>query len=154
MVQTPIKPTSLAEFLSLPETKPACEYVDGNIAHKPIPKGRHSIIQAELSATLNATLRRGGIATAFPDLTCTFGECSIVPDIAVFEDSRIPRIENGEVAIFLSQRQIGLLRSFHPSKALPGFSRKLPTALPTERKWDGWLPQMITPLSFISPVEI
>jgi hypothetical protein len=50
------------------------------------------IIQAELSATLNGILRRSGIATAFPELRCNFGECSIVPDIAVFKDSRIPRI--------------------------------------------------------------
>jgi Uma2 family endonuclease len=103
MVQTPIKPIPLAEFLSLPETKPAYEYVDGNILEKPMPKGRHSIIQAELSATLNGTLRRSGIATAFPELRCTFGERSIVPDIAVFEDSRIPRTENGEVSdIFIA----------------------------------------------------
>jgi Uma2 family endonuclease len=62
-----------------------------------MPKGRHSIIQAELSATLNATLRRRAIATAFPALRCTVGERSIIPDIAVFEDSRIPRTESGEV---------------------------------------------------------
>ena len=35
MVQTPEKTVSLAEFLQLPETKPASEYIDGKIIQKP-----------------------------------------------------------------------------------------------------------------------
>jgi Uma2 family endonuclease len=31
MVQTPAKPLSLEEFLKLPETEPASEYIDGQI---------------------------------------------------------------------------------------------------------------------------
>jgi len=31
MVQTPAKPITLAEFLTLPETKPASEFIDGQI---------------------------------------------------------------------------------------------------------------------------
>lgn len=38
------------------------------------------------------------MARAFPELRCTFGDRSIVPDIAVFIWSRIPRDEKGEVA--------------------------------------------------------
>ncbi len=33
---------SLQEFLQQPETKPASEYIDGEIIQKPMPKGRHS----------------------------------------------------------------------------------------------------------------
>jgi Uma2 family endonuclease len=97
MVQTPVKPKTLEEFLTLPETKPASEYIDGKIIQKPMPKGRHSILQIELGAAINSTLRNNGVATAFTELRCTFGERSIVPDIAVFENSRIPRSENGEI---------------------------------------------------------
>ncbi len=97
MVQTSIKLITLEEFLSLPETKPASEYIDGQIIQKPMPKGRHSIIQAELGAAINAALRKTDIATGFTELRCTFGDRSIVPDIAVFENSRIPRNENGEI---------------------------------------------------------
>jgi Uma2 family endonuclease len=97
MVQTSIKPITLEEFLKLPETKPASEYIDGQIIQKPIPKGQHSIIQAELGAAINASLRKPGIATGFIELRCTFGDHSIVPDIAVFENSRIPRNESGEI---------------------------------------------------------
>jgi Uma2 family endonuclease len=98
VVQTPTKPITLEEFLKLPETKPASEYVDGEIIQKPIPKGRHSIIQIELGSKINVALRKQGITTAFTELRCTFGNRSVVPDVAVFEDSRIPYTDNGEIA--------------------------------------------------------
>ncbi len=47
MVQTPTKPLTLAEFLALPETRPASEYVD-HIFRKPLPQGEHSALQTEL----------------------------------------------------------------------------------------------------------
>ena len=93
MVQTPVKQIALDEFLELPETKPASEYVDGQIIQKPLPQGHHSIIQSELGVEISLMLRRKGIATAFPELRCTFGGRSIVPDLAVFENARIPTTE-------------------------------------------------------------
>lgn len=48
MVQTPSKPLTLEEFLKLPETKPASEYVEGEIIQKPMLQGEHSTIQGEL----------------------------------------------------------------------------------------------------------
>jgi Uma2 family endonuclease len=38
MVQTPVKPISLEAFLAMPETKPASEYVDGEIIQNPCQK--------------------------------------------------------------------------------------------------------------------
>jgi Uma2 family endonuclease len=103
MVQTPVKPKTLQEFLTLPETKPASEYIDGKIIQKPMPKGRHRILQSEFVATVNSTLRKTGIATGFTEFRCTFGGRSVVADIAVFENSRIPRTENDEIGdIFTS----------------------------------------------------
>ncbi|MFN9817256.1 MAG: Uma2 family endonuclease, partial [Pseudanabaena sp.] len=32
---------SIEEFLALPETKPASEYIDGQIYQKPMPQGQH-----------------------------------------------------------------------------------------------------------------
>lgn len=90
MVQTPVKQITLEEFLDLPDTKPASEYIDGQIIQKPMPQGHHSIIQMELGTEISLTLRRQGIATAFPELRCTFGDRSIVPDLAVFENARVP----------------------------------------------------------------
>lgn len=57
MVTTPAKPISLEEFLALPETKPASEYVDGQVIQKPMPKGNHSAIQGELIIALNSVLK-------------------------------------------------------------------------------------------------
>jgi Uma2 family endonuclease len=98
MVQTPSKTLTLSEFLLLTETKPANEYIDGYIIQKPMPQGKHSTIQAELVPAINAVMKPKRIARAFPELRCTFGDRSIVPDISVFIWSRIPRDENGEIA--------------------------------------------------------
>ena len=97
MVQTPVRQISLAEFLALPDTKPASEYINGEIVQKPMPQGQHSIIQLELGMEINQALRRKGIATAFSELRCTFGGRSIVPDLTVFEDTRIPSNEDGDI---------------------------------------------------------
>jgi Uma2 family endonuclease len=98
MVQSPPKPITLEEFLKLPETKPASEYIDGQIIQKPMPQGKHSTIQTELSAMLNVGLKLQRIARAFSELRCTFGGRSTVPDVCVFSWERIPRDQNGEVA--------------------------------------------------------
>jgi len=44
---------SLAEFLLLPETKPASEYIDGQVYQKPMPQFQHSIFQAEIVNSIN-----------------------------------------------------------------------------------------------------
>jgi Uma2 family endonuclease len=98
MVQTPSKTLTLAEFLQLPETKPASEYIDGQIVQKPMPQGKHSAIQGELVPSINGVVKSKRIARAFPELRSTFGGRSTVPYIAVFLWNRIPRDENGEVA--------------------------------------------------------
>jgi Uma2 family endonuclease len=97
MVQSPPRLT-LDEFLKLPETEPATEYIDGCLIQKPMPQGKHSTIQTELSTTLNAVLKKQRIAGAFSELRCTFGDRSIVPDIAIFIWNRIPGDEKGEIA--------------------------------------------------------
>lgn len=97
MVQAPIKPISLKEFLALPETKPASEYIDGKITQKPMPQGEHSSIQVELASAINSSLKNQRIAAAYTELRCTFGGSSIIPDISVFVWNRIPRKENGRV---------------------------------------------------------
>jgi Uma2 family endonuclease len=98
MVQTPLKPLTLEEFLTLPETKPASEFVDGQIIQKPMPQGKHSTIQSDLGTTVNGALKPAKIARAYPELRCTFGGRSMVPDLAVFTWERIPRDTDGKVA--------------------------------------------------------
>lgn len=98
MVQTPVQRLTLEKFLALPETKPASEYIDGQIIQKPLPQGKHSSIQTELSTAINARLRPQKIARAFSELRCTFGDRSTIPDISVFSWGRIVRDHHGKIA--------------------------------------------------------
>jgi Uma2 family endonuclease len=98
MVKAPTQTLTLSEFLKLPETKPASEYINGQIIQKPMPQGKHSTLQGELVNTINGVAKTQRIALAFPELRCTFGGRSIVPDVAVFAWERIPLDQNGDVA--------------------------------------------------------
>ncbi|MBD2208906.1 Uma2 family endonuclease [Nostoc linckia FACHB-104] len=98
MVKSPTKSLTLAEFLQLPETKPASEYINGKVIPKPMPQGKHSRLQGELISSINALVKPQKIALAFPELRCTFGGRSIIPDVAVFAWERIPLDASGDVA--------------------------------------------------------
>ena len=98
MVQTPTKPITLEEFLKLPQTKPASEFVDGQIIQKPMPQGKHSTIQRDLCNAIDTTLKSLQVGRAYPELRCTFGGRSTVPDVAVFAWERIPRDDDGKIA--------------------------------------------------------
>ncbi|MEA5479911.1 Uma2 family endonuclease [Pseudanabaena galeata UHCC 0370] len=98
MVQTPVKPLTLEEFLKLPETKPACEFIDGEIIQKPMPQGKHSTVQLDLGSAINLALKPQKIARAYSELRCNFGDRSVIPDISVFTWERIPRDKDGKVS--------------------------------------------------------
>ncbi|AFY72484.1 hypothetical protein Syn7502_00318 [Synechococcus sp. PCC 7502] len=98
MIQTVSKSLSLEEFLQLPETEPASEFIDNAIIQKSMPKGSHSIIQGELIIAINAVVKPQKMARAFPELRCTFADRVIVPDVSVFKWNRIPRYPNGRIA--------------------------------------------------------
>lgn len=82
---------TLEQFLELPETKPASEYINGEKLLKPMPQGEHSLLQSKLCSRINRVTEKPKIAYAFPELRCTFAGASIVPDVAVFLWERIPR---------------------------------------------------------------
>ncbi|MGF1674866.1 MAG: Uma2 family endonuclease [Rivularia sp. (in: cyanobacteria)] len=88
---------NLEDFLKLPETKPASEYINGQIIQKPMPKGRHSRLQGKLCSAINQKVEDQKIAYAFPELRCSFGGRSIIPDIAVFKWDNIVFTVDGEV---------------------------------------------------------
>jgi len=97
MLETVPKPMTIEEFLAQPETKPAREYIDDRIIKKPIPQGKHSKIQWELLTTINSLALPPRHAHGFPELRCTFGGPSIVPDIVVLRWERIPLDDRGGV---------------------------------------------------------
>lgn len=92
------KSLTLAEFLAKPETKPAKEFVDGQIYTKPMPQGKHSRLQLKLCNAINSEVEAQQTALAFPELRCTFGGRSLVPDVSVFAWDRIPFDADGEIA--------------------------------------------------------
>lgn len=98
MVQTSTKKISLQEFLQQPETKPAQEYIDGEIVQKPMPKAGHSIIQSDLSMEINLVLKKRKKARAVTELRCVFDGRAIVPDITVLPWGDVPRKESGKAA--------------------------------------------------------
>lgn len=98
MVKTPPQAMTLSQFLTLPETKPASEFSQGKIYQKPMPQGEHSRLQQKLTAAINAVVEDQKMALALPELRCSFGERSIVPDIAVFLWERLPTQEDGTIA--------------------------------------------------------
>lgn len=98
MVNVTEKTITLEEFLQLPETKPASEYIDGQVIQKPMPQGKHSKLQGKLVTAINQVVEEAKIAMAFPELRCTFGGRSIVPDVTVFAWERIPVDDSGDIA--------------------------------------------------------
>jgi Uma2 family endonuclease len=63
---------TLENFLKLPETKPASEFIKGEILQKPMPQGEHSLIQTTFIEVVNGLTRSQKIAIAFSELRCTF----------------------------------------------------------------------------------
>ncbi len=63
---------TLEQFLKLPETKPASEYINGKIFPKSMPQGEHSRLQYKLCAAINEVVEPEKIGCAFPELRCTF----------------------------------------------------------------------------------
>lgn len=97
VISTQFKPLTLEDFLAQPETKPASEYIKGEITQKPMPKGRHSRLQGKLCSVINNLVEDSKTAYAFPELRCSFGNRSTVPDIAVFQWQNIPFLAEGQV---------------------------------------------------------
>ena len=92
------KKITLVEFLNMPETQPAAEFINGEISYKSMPQGEHSRLQYILCLLINQVLELQKLAIAFPELRCVFGGMTIVPDIAVFRWDRIPLHETGRIA--------------------------------------------------------
>jgi len=94
---SPVSETiTLEDFLTLPyiEDSPPWEYSNGTVYQKPMPKLRHSIIQKRLLAEIDGHTQS---FTALPELRCTFGNRSIVPDIVVISWERLSVNASGEI---------------------------------------------------------
>ena len=138
MVQAPVKPITLEAFLQQPETKPASEYIDGQISQKPMPKTAHSGIQGDLTSAINSKLKTAKIGRAFPELRCTFDGRSIVPDITVLPWSKIPRDEKGKLADELFAAPDWMIEILSPEQSQTKVVRKIMRSL-EHGSQIGWL---------------
>ncbi|MDJ0581616.1 Uma2 family endonuclease [Crocosphaera sp.] len=98
MTTTPILPLSLEEFLKKTniDESPAWEYINGDLRQKPMPQTHHSRLQLKLASAIELVAETSQVALAFPELRCTFGVRSVVPDIAVVYWDKIPLNNAGE----------------------------------------------------------
>lgn len=137
MVQTAIKYISLDDFLAIPETEPESEYFDNEIIQKTMPKGKHSAIQGEFTSFINSALRVKRIARAFPELRCTFGGMSIVPDISVFKWEHIVRDPDGKIANLFNVPPDWMIEILSPDQRQSKLVKKILFALEhgTEMAW-------------------
>ncbi|MEM1366954.1 MAG: Uma2 family endonuclease [Cyanobacteria bacterium P01_H01_bin.15] len=118
MVQASIQQVSLEAFLTIPETEPASEYVDGQIHQKPMPQGKHSKLQTSLVSQINQWGAAEQFAYGFTELRCTVGGRSVVPDIAVFEWSNLPLDSSGEILGRVEQEPDWSIGILSPEQAL------------------------------------
>ncbi|WP_299490482.1 Uma2 family endonuclease [Acaryochloris sp. IP29b_bin.137] len=125
MVQAPAQTVSLSEFLALPETQPASEYLDGFIVQKPMPQGKHSTIQRDLTMAVERVLKPQKKGRVFPELRCTFAGRSIVPDIAIFTWERIPRDEDGSIANQFSLAPDWVVEILSPDQSQTKVTKKI-----------------------------
>ncbi len=138
MVQTQSKPMSLEAFLELPETKPASEYVDGQIIQKPMPQGKHSTLQLDFSTLINTTVKPKKVARSFTELRCTFGGSSMVPDIAVFVWEHIPVDSTGKIANVFSLAPDWTIEILSPGQRSTKITKKILRCLKHGTQM-GWL---------------
>ena len=152
MIQAPTKTLSLEEFLKLPLTKPAREYIDGQVIQKPMPQGHHSTIQVELTETINAVVKKQRIARAYTELRCVFGGRAIVPDITVFAWERIPVDEKGNVANVFNLAPDWIIEILSPDQNQTQVTGKILHALNHGSKM-GWLIDPETKSVLVYPTQ-
>ena len=84
---------TLEQFLALPETEPASEYIDGEVVQKTMPTWGHGVIQRLLSFVLTVYLRTHPAGDAGSEIRCIFGppgaERTYVPDYVFVVAARL-----------------------------------------------------------------
>ena len=88
---------SLAEFLKLPEVKPALELRRGMVSQKVPPSGPHASIQLWFGAQVYNVAELRELAQAFTEARVILGEDTYVPDIVVYQWDRVPEDDNGDL---------------------------------------------------------
>lgn len=89
MVSAALRSVTLDEFSQLRniEESPAWELLNGQVLQKPMPTFYHSLLQKCLIKAIDNT---NSSYEAFPELRCILKKNSVVPDITIIHQSRMP----------------------------------------------------------------
>jgi len=88
---------TLAEFLKLPEAKPARELIQGVVSQKMSPKGPHGALQVALVKQFDGAGEPGRRLRVFTETRILLGDETYVPDLIAYYQDRVPVDEEGEV---------------------------------------------------------
>lgn len=117
MAVTPQRMT-LAEFLKLPEIKPARELRNGVVSQKMAPSMPHSSIQGWFVSRIDWLGDTGEVARAFPEARLLLGEETYVPDVVVFCWDRIPEDEQGNLPTYVTDAPDLILEILSPGQTV------------------------------------
>jgi Uma2 family endonuclease len=85
---------TLEEFLALPETEPASEFMCGEVYRKPMPDNAHAALQAYLWMLLSQFVAARKLGRVRIEWRCIFGprmaQRAFVPDVVYVSYSRLP----------------------------------------------------------------
>src|SRR5204862_3293405 len=94
---------TLAEFLKLPEIKPARELWHGVVSQKMSPSGPHSGIQFRFGRQLDGAGEPGRRLCVFTEARVLFEVDSLVPDLIAYREDHIPSTEDGELPDYFAE---------------------------------------------------
>ena len=96
MTTTVAKIIPIEEFLTLGfiDESPAWEYINSEVIQKPMGGGKHSLLQKKLVAVIDTATSD---YEAFPEMRCSCGNRSVVPDVLVIATDQIPLDESGDI---------------------------------------------------------
>lgn len=86
---------SLKEFLAMPETEPASEYICGEVIQKPMPDQAHALLQLYLGSLILNYLARTRLGRVATEWRCIFGprgrKRAWIPDLVFVSNDRLPK---------------------------------------------------------------
>jgi Uma2 family endonuclease len=93
-------PVTLAEFMQLPEVKPARELWHGVVTQKIAPSHPHSALQFEFGRQIAGAGEPGRRLRVLTKARVMFEVDTVVPDLVAYHEDRVPSDEHGELPTY------------------------------------------------------
>jgi len=119
---------TLEEFLALPETEPASEYVCGEIYQKPMPTNAHAILQPYIWMLIFQFLAHTRLGRVRTEWRCIFGPAGrarpYIPDVVYVSFERMPPVDATEQEYLETAPDLAV-EIVSPGESPVRFARKL-----------------------------